>query len=376
MTTTTTVSMFYIGSFADMDTNETDQDNEFPNTVLGLYDNLVFVDVSEVDVDDDGVIYDDEYATGDFLSYDTGGGLTNVALDSSSLYNADILLGDGSTLSVPVLVLQAANGDVFITEFPANPLDGLAIQSIDLVSLNTSDAAGINQGASNMQGTTSVCFAAGTLIATPAGDVPVETIKSGDLVTTLDHGPQPVRWVHSDTCHLDGFALDAKPILIAAGSLGAGRPAADMIVSPQHRILLGGGGQLQQHFKTQVFAPAKSLTSLPGIRHLNGKQQITWVHFACDRHEVVFANGCLTETLLLGPMVLKSMSGPKRRVLRKIFGPPSQADAALNGQPARACLTVGAVRRQLGDGKDPMRNHVLGRRMKADAVQTGAGAAA
>lgn len=348
MTTTSTVTMFYIGNFADMDTFEGDTDTENPGLVLGVYGGLQQVAVTEVDVDDDGVIYDDEFATGDFLSYDTGAGAVSVNLDSSSLYNAEILLGDGSTMSVPVLVIQAANGDVFISEFPGNPLDNLAIQSIELVSLNTSDATGINRGASNVQNTRSVCYSAGTLIAVPDGAVPVETLRSGDLVLTHDHGPQPVRWIHRHDLPLDGTAEDATPVLIAAGALGAGVPETDLVVSSQHRILVGGAGQLQDRFTNEVFVPAKSLTGLRGIRRMHGKKRITWVHFACDGHEVVRANGCLSESLLLGAMVVNGLDARMRRRLSRIFGPAQAPAMALNGPPARVCLTVGAVRQTLG----------------------------
>ena len=111
MSTTSTVQMFYAGNLADMDTFEGNQTNEQPDYVLGTHDDLVVTSVSEVDVDEDGVIYDDEYGTGDYLRYDLGTGTATTALDSTSLYNADILLGDGSTMSVPVLVIQAANGE-------------------------------------------------------------------------------------------------------------------------------------------------------------------------------------------------------------------------------------------------------------------------
>lgn len=284
MTTISTVEMFYIGNFADMDTDESDFDNENPNVVLGTHDNLVITEVSEVDVNDDGVINDDEFGTGDYLSYDTGSGVTNVDLDNSSLYNADILLGDGTTMSVRVLVIQAANGDVFISEFPAEPLDGLSVQSISLVSLDTSEAAGINTGASDVQNASVVCYGAGTMIDTPDGPRPVETLRPGDLVMTLDHGPQPVRWLHCRNSLFDDAGVDAKPVQIKAGALGDNLPARDLIVSPQHRILVGGAGQLQQIFAFEVFVPAKSLTAVADIRHMKGKKEITWIHFAFDRH--------------------------------------------------------------------------------------------
>ncbi|QCO55476.1 hypothetical protein EOK75_06735 [Pseudorhodobacter turbinis] len=131
--------------------------------------------------------------------------------------------------------------------------------------------------------------------------------------------------------------------------MGYGLPSHDLIVSPQHRILVGGVGQLHQVFATEAFAPAKSLTSVQGIRHMQSKAKITWIHFACDRHEVVTANGCLSESLLLGPMVLNGLQTVERNALIDIYGPALTPDVALNGPPARECLTVGAVKRRISE---------------------------
>lgn len=141
--------------------------------------------------------------------------------------------------------------------------------------------------------------------------------------------------------------VDDKPVLIQAGVLGIGRPTHDLIVSPQHRMFVGGHGQLDGWFKKEALAPAKPLTSLPGIRHMKGKQSITWIHFACDRHEVVMANGCLSESLLLGPVVINGLTGLERRELTAIYGSVAAQDTALNGSAARECLTVGEVQRHL-----------------------------
>mgnify|MGYP001800860766 CR=1 FL=1 len=82
MATVYDVQMFYIGNFADMDTDEGNTDNEDPDVVLGTHDDLQYVEIRQFDVDDDGVIYDDELGTGDYLSYDLGSGTTDVSLDS------------------------------------------------------------------------------------------------------------------------------------------------------------------------------------------------------------------------------------------------------------------------------------------------------
>jgi Ca2+-binding RTX toxin-like protein len=39
------------------------------------------------------------------------------------------------------------------------------------------------------------CFTTGTMIRTPHGDVRIEELAIGDLVCTLDNGPQPLRWI-------------------------------------------------------------------------------------------------------------------------------------------------------------------------------------
>ena len=90
-----------------------------------------------------------------------------------------------------------------------------------------------------------------------------------------------------------------------------------LITIPNEKLLkvLGRGVTL-----LEAFASAKSLTGLSGIRHMKGKSQITWVHFACDQHEVVRANGCWTESLLLGPMVVNGLSPTERQALANIFG--------------------------------------------------------
>ncbi len=191
------------------------------------------------------------------------------------------------------------------------------------------------------------CYAPGTWIDTPYGPRAVETLAPGDLVLTCDHRPQPIRWTCSGDHPLEGVENEAKPVQIKAGALGRGLPSQDLIVSPQHRIFVGGAGQLDAIFTSEAFVPAKSLTALPGIRHMNDRKKIVWIHFACDRHEVITANGCLSESLLLGPMVVNGLNATERHAAIDIFGPAPSPGAALNGSPARACLTVGAAKRRI-----------------------------
>ena len=76
------------------------------------------------------------------------------------------------------------------------------------------------------------CFVAGTLIRTPSGDVPVESLTPGDLVMTHDDGAQPLRWIGRRSVPATGaFA----PVRIRAGTFG---PHGALMLSPQHRVLM------------------------------------------------------------------------------------------------------------------------------------------
>jgi len=267
----------------------------------------------------------------DFDIGDTNGdGYSNDQFDVSDLRDPD-----GNPIRVwDVVVTNDGSGSALLT-FPGG-------ETLTLEGITPEQMTWQKMAASGIP-----CYAPGTMIDTPSGPRAVETLLPGDIVITLDHGAQPIRWTRSGTQPLEDAEPDKKPVLIIAGALGEGLPAQDLIVSPQHRILVGGRGQLADWFDAEALAPAKSLTNLRGIRHMNGKTAISWIHFACDRHEVVIANGCLSESLLLGPMVRNGLTTSEREELTAIYGPAKTPDASLNGPAVREYLKVGEVRRHL-----------------------------
>ncbi|MEE9428313.1 MAG: Hint domain-containing protein [Paracoccaceae bacterium] len=194
------------------------------------------------------------------------------------------------------------------------------------------------------------CYAPGTMISTPAGDRPVEKLRPGDPVLTLDHAVQPVKWIRAGKHALSDSPEDGKPVLIQSHALGPNTPTHDLIVSPQHRILVGGSGQLERYFQTQFFVPAKALTDLPRIRFMHGKSEITWVHFACADHQIITANGCQSESLLLGKMVVNALPLYEKIQLARIF-PPAVPGVPLNGPAARPSLSVRQVRDLLSSSR-------------------------
>ncbi|TMV38466.1 type I secretion protein, partial [Thioclava sp. BHET1] len=78
------------------------------------------------------------------------------------------------------------------------------------------------------------------MIATPQGERLVEELRVGDKIITRDNGIQEIRWLNHRV--MDGKTLLAnpnmRPILIRKGALGNGLPERDMMVSPNHRMLV------------------------------------------------------------------------------------------------------------------------------------------
>lgn len=189
------------------------------------------------------------------------------------------------------------------------------------------------------------CFTAGTRILTPNGECPVEALRPGDLVTTLDHGPVPLRWVGQ--CHVGLGAMARaprqRPVLIPAGSLGPGLPMRDLYVSRQHRMLARSSVAARMFGAYEVLLPAIKLTSWPGIRITQPDRPVTYLHLFFDCHEVLFAEGAPTESLLLGAQATGALDPGQLRDLA------SQCPRALDRAPvaARPLVETGKHARHL-----------------------------
>lgn len=162
------------------------------------------------------------------------------------------------------------------------------------------------------------CFTPGTGIATPKGEVPVERLKKGDRVLTRDNGIQTIRWIGQKKLdHLQLKMLkELRPVLIKAGALGDGRPERDMMVSPMHRVLVHSDVAKRHFGESEVLVAAKDLLSLDGVS-VEAVPYVTYVHFLCDHHEIVLANGGWSESFQPAELSLKGMDEAQRE---EIFG--------------------------------------------------------
>lgn len=130
------------------------------------------------------------------------------------------------------------------------------------------------------------CVVRGTLIRTPRGEVPVETLAIGDEVIGVD-GARPVKWIGRRGYSRAFVARNPKvaPVRIKAGALGTAAPAADLLVSPEHAIFLDG-----------ALIPAKLLVNGDSIRQDTDVDSVEYFHVELETPDVLWTNGALTES--------------------------------------------------------------------------------
>ena len=147
------------------------------------------------------------------------------------------------------------------------------------------------------------CFVAGSLIETPSGLVAVESLAVGDLVTTLDHGPQELRWIGK--VHFPAAVLEQdrrfRPVRLRRDALGPGCPLRDSFVSQQHRILISDWRAMLYFGEEDILVPARKLVNDHSICVDHSERLVTYVHLLFDQHEIVRVDGLLSESYLPHP---------------------------------------------------------------------------
>ena len=165
-----------------------------------------------------------------------------------------------------------------------------------------------------------ICFTPGTLIATPRGPQPVEQLREGDRVQTRDSGAQEILWIGSR--RITGARLyvmpQLRPVRIHAGALGIGRPEQELLVSPDHRMLLRGA-HVQALFNTpEVLVAAGDLVDGRTILPDASVREVTYIHLMLASHQVLWANGVETDSFHPSSASLTALCGTDRERLFRL----------------------------------------------------------
>ncbi|MGF1276562.1 Hint domain-containing protein [Acetobacter pasteurianus] len=140
-----------------------------------------------------------------------------------------------------------------------------------------------------------VCFLAGTMIRTCAGEVAIENIQIGDEIITFDgrSGGQTVRpvvWVgKAHAIVRPGLPDDEAgyPVCVIKDAIADGVPYKDMLITSEHCLFFEGR-----------FVPVRILVNGSTIFYDKSITSYDYYHVETDQHSVIIADGMLTESYL------------------------------------------------------------------------------
>jgi len=166
-----------------------------------------------------------------------------------------------------------------------------------------------------------ICFTPGTCIETPDGPCPVEQLREGDYVQTKDGGAQEIQWIGSR--RMSGARLFAmpylRPIRIRAGALGADRPDAELLVSPEHRLLIRGEVAHALFNTPEVLVAARDLVNRGSIAVDMALREVTYYHVLLPQHHILWANGIETESFHPASTALTTLGDEDRMRLLALY---------------------------------------------------------
>ena len=257
-------------------------------------------------------------------------------------------LGDGDTTNNDFVDLSAFYTN--LTELRSDfDDDGVLNQSdgsdySDNTSLDASDGLtfqGADRSSFTADNTNVVCFVKCTRIRTPFGDVPIESLQSGDHILTLDAGPQPIIWIGRRRLGKKKLATSPSllPIEVSIDPNGSNEPVT---VSPQHGVLVNING-------VQKLARAKHLAALDGpiAEVRNDTYEVEYYHLLLPAHQILFANGNPCESFYPGEQGIQMLTNNDRETVFKLL-------PALNAHPV--FIAYGPTVRPLAKKKELLRS--------------------
>ncbi len=219
-------------------------------------------------------------------------------------------MDEGDTFFVKGALSYTSDGDEYTINYIGS--DGLVHEcTIDVDSTNGTGVAGISI----------TCFATGTMIDTPKGLVAVQDLGPGDQVLCGDGQSRPIMWMSQRYVSKAEMALqpEFRPIRIRKDAFGDNGPHTDLIVSPQHRVLLSDWRAELLFGEAEVLVPAVHLTDDRNITPDYQADDVTYYHFMFDSHQTVWSNGLETESFFPGDEAIEGVQTEAKEELYQLF---------------------------------------------------------
>jgi hypothetical protein len=131
-----------------------------------------------------------------------------------------------------------------------------------------------------------ICFAAGTRIATPSGEVPVESLRIGGMVLTHRGEAAAITWIGKGTVPATSGRFGAPMhVIVVKDALADNMPHADLHVTKGHSLYLD-----------DVLIPVEFLVNHRSIIWDDRAQEVEIYHIELAAHDVLVANGAPAES--------------------------------------------------------------------------------
>jgi hypothetical protein len=186
----------------------------------------------------------------------------------------------GSSVTYDKNLVQVSSSGNFVNSYP-----GAAPNT------STSLASLIGQPVTSAQVSGAPCYAAGTLIRTTRGDVPVEKLRLGDLAITASGEARPIVWLgHREVdCLNHPNPRSVWPVRISANAFGRGLPERDLYVSPGHSLCVS--------VIDDALIQAGDLVNGATVARVEVAMADYW-HVELQSHDILLANGLPAESYL------------------------------------------------------------------------------
>jgi hypothetical protein len=256
-----------------------------------------------------GVLDTIDIAAGGTLDIATNLNLGSAISFESGATGGDLILNPGVGASILSSVNNFQGGDEI--DFrgvgaPAGPTSFSEVSSFGVTDFAVTLAGGgteifslpgnvgnsfslASDGAGGFLFEDTACFAPGTRILTTSGEVPVDDLIPGDIAILADGTQSPITFIGHRRLDLARHPRPqaVRPVRIAAGALADGVPSRDLIISPDHALLLDG-----------VLVQVKDLVDGVTIVQDDTLPTIRYYHVELASHGILLVEGTPAESYL------------------------------------------------------------------------------
>jgi len=191
----------------------------------------------------------------------------------------------------------SAGDPVTLIDFNTNPHDAIYLGTYfdgttysPLVSWDTGDGIqyvllGTSTGTYTYTTASYACYLRGTRILTAHGEVAIEDLQPGTLVVTRFGGLRPVKWIGIQSFYPIFLGRNNAPVRLRAGAIAPGVPHRDLLVSPDHSVVVG-----------DHLVHARLLVNGITITQDVPEGQVDYLHIDLGVHDCVRAEGAWSES--------------------------------------------------------------------------------